>query len=160
MSQPRTGLPTKTCLFLQPSDADMKKMQDEYWVAKAGPASDLSKLMVDSFWSHAFACLGAYHHAILPARSFPFQPSDADMKKMQDEYWVAKAGPASDLTKLGVCPAALCHSHAPAGALQHRRFNTFPFPQPSDADMKKMQDEYWVGPPRTSLTCRCGTALL
>ena len=24
----------------------MKKMQDEYWVAKAGPASDLSKLKV------------------------------------------------------------------------------------------------------------------
>ena len=31
----------------------MKKMQDEYWVAKAGPASDLTQMKVrqsPSFW--------------------------------------------------------------------------------------------------------------
>ena len=51
------------------------------------------------------------------------QPSDADMKKMQDEYWVAKAGPASDLTKLKVrCqsqghgPASVACAPAPSRA--------------------------------------------
>ena len=40
------------------------------------------------------------------------------MKKMQDEYWVAKAGPASDLTQMKVCCEPIAPPHGAGGPLR------------------------------------------